>query len=65
MLKILITQVPEVEDLFCGVSSGSEPSLFISNCLYRFGFKPNKDYCQHHSARVTDKSDGIFALAVL
>ena len=28
MLEVLFTQDSKVEDLFCGASSGSEPSLF-------------------------------------
>ena len=31
ILEVLFTQDSEVEDLFCGASSGSEPSLFFSN----------------------------------
>ena len=31
MLEVLITQDSNVEDLFCGASPGSEPSLFFSN----------------------------------
>ena len=31
MLEVLFTQDSEVEDLFCGASSGSEPILFFSN----------------------------------
>ena len=31
VLEVLFTQDSEVEDLFCGASSGSEPSLFFSN----------------------------------
>ena len=34
MLELLITQDSEVEDLFCGVSSGSEPGLFFSNYFF-------------------------------
>ena len=29
VLEVLFTQDSEVEDLFCGASSGSEPSLFF------------------------------------
>ena len=35
MLEVLFTQDSKVEDLFCGASSGSEPSLFFSNYFYR------------------------------
>ena len=31
VLEVLFTQDSEVEDLFCGASSRSEPSLFFSN----------------------------------
>ena len=36
MLKVLFTQNSKVEDLFCGASPGSEPSLFFSNNLFSF-----------------------------
>ena len=39
VLKVLFTQDFEVEDLFCGASSGSEPSLFFSNYFFSLGFK--------------------------
>ena len=31
MLKVLFTQDGKVEDLFCGDSTSSQPSLFFSN----------------------------------
>ena len=34
VLEVLFTQDSEVEDLFCGASSRSEPSLFFSNYLF-------------------------------
>ena len=37
VLEVLFTQNSEVEDLFCGVSSGSEPSLFFSNYSSAWG----------------------------
>ena len=40
MLEVLFTQDSTVEDLFCGASSGSEPSLFFSNYFFSLGFKP-------------------------
>ena len=40
MLNVLFTQDSEVEDMFCGASSGSEPSLFFSNYLFGFGSQP-------------------------
>ena len=43
MFEVLFTQDSKVEDLFCGASSGSEPSLFSSNYLFSLGFKPIQD----------------------
>ena len=43
MLEILFTQDSEVEYLFCGASSSSEPGLFFSNYHFRLGFKPVHD----------------------
>ena len=43
MLAVIFTQDSKVEDLFCGASSGSEPSLFFSNCPFGLGFKPIQD----------------------
>ena len=40
MLEVRFTQDSKVEDLFCGASSGSEPSLLFSNYLFSLGFKP-------------------------
>ena len=50
VLEILFTQVSEVEDLFCGASSPSEPSLFFSNYFFSLGFKPIQDNFQHDFA---------------
>ena len=36
VLEVLFTQDSEVEDLYCGASSGSEPSLFFSN-IFQLG----------------------------
>ena len=47
MLKVLFTHDFEVEDLFCGTSPGSEPSLFFSNNLFSLGFEPVQDDSQH------------------
>ena len=54
MLEVLFTQDSKVEDLFCCVSSGSEPSLFFGNYFFSLGFKPIQDDFQHDSARMTD-----------
>ena len=43
MLEVLFTQDSKVEDLFCGASSGSEPSLFFSNYFFSLGFQPIQD----------------------
>ena len=45
MLEVLFTQDSKVEDLFCGASSGSEPSF--SNYFFSLGFKPIQDDFQH------------------
>ena len=50
VLVVLFTQDSEVEDLFCGASSGSEPSLFFSNYFFSLGFKPIQDNFQHNFA---------------
>ena len=38
MLEVLFTQDSEVKDLFCDASSGSEPNMFFSNCLFGLEF---------------------------
>ena len=43
VLEGLSTQDSEVEDLFCGASSSSEPSLFFSNYFFTLGFKSIQD----------------------
>ena len=65
MLKVLFTQDSKVEDLFCGASSGSEPSLFFSNYFFSLGFKPIQDDFQHDFARMTDEADSSVVLAEL
>ena len=47
---LLILMDSEVEDLFCGASSGSEPSLFFSNYFFSLGFKLIQDNFQHDFA---------------
>ena len=56
MLEVLFTQDSKVEDLFCGASSGSEPSLFFSNYFFSLGLKPIQDDFQHDFARMTDEA---------
>ena len=52
MLEVIFTQDSVVEDVFCGASSGSEPSLFVSNYFFSLGFKPIQDELQHDFARM-------------
>ena len=63
MLEVLFTQDSKVEYLFCGASSGSEPSLFFS--IFSLGFKPIQDDFQHGFARMTDEADSSVILTKL
>ena len=63
MLEVLFTQDFKVEDLFCGASSSSEPSLFFSKYFLSLGFKPIQDDFQHDFARMTDGTDSSVVLA--
>ena len=65
MLKTFFTQDSEVEDLFCGASPSSEPSLFFSNNLFSLGFEPVQDDLQHDFPRMTDKANASVILALL
>ena len=65
MLEVLFTQDPEVKDLFCGASSGSETNLFFSNYFFSLGFKSIQDDFQHDFARMTDEADSSVVLAEL
>ena len=65
MFEVLFTQDSKVEDLLCGASSGSEPSLSFSNYFFSLGFKPVQDDFQHDCARMTDKADSSVVLAEL
>ena len=65
ILKVLFTKDSEVEDLFCGASSGSESSLFFSNYLFTFGFEPVQDDFQHDLTCMTDGTNGSVILAGL
>ena len=60
MLEVLFTQDSKVEDLFCGASSSSEPSLFFS-----LWFKSIQDDFQHDFARMTDEADSSVVLVEL
>ena len=62
ILEVLFTQV---EDLFCGASFSSEPSLFFSNYFFSLGFKPIQDDFQHDFARMTNEADSSVVLAEL
>ena len=62
MLAKLFTQDSKVKELFCGASSGSEPSLFFSNYFFSLGFKPIQDNFQHDFARMTDETDSSVVL---
>ena len=65
MLEELLTQDSKVKDLFCGASSGSEPSLFFSNYFFSLGFQPIQDDFQHDFARMIDEADSSVVLAEL
>ena len=65
MLEVLSTEDSKVEELFCGASSGSEPSLFFSNYFFSLGLKPIQDDFQHDFARMTDETDSSVVLAEL
>ena len=65
MLEVLFTQDSKVKDLFCGASSGSDPSLFFSNYFFSLDFKPIQDDFQHDCALMTDESDSSVVLAEL
>ena len=61
MLEVIFAQDSKVEDMFCGASSGSEPSLFFSNYFFSSGFKSIQD----DFARKTDEADSSVILAAL
>ena len=65
ILEVLFTQDSKVEDLFCGASSGSEPSLFFSNYFFSLGFKPIQDDFHYDFARMNDEADSSVVLAEL
>ena len=65
MLEVLFTQDSKVEYLFCGASSGSEPSLFFSNYFFSLGLQPIQDDFQHDFARMTDEAYSSVVLAEL
>ena len=61
MFQTLFTRDSKVKDLFCGASSGSEPSMFFSNYFFSLGFKPIQDDFQHDF----DEADSSEVLAEL
>ena len=65
MVKIIFTQDSKVEDLFCGASTDSEPSLFFSNNLFSLEFEPVQDDSQHDFTGMTDEANGSVILAEL
>ena len=65
MLEVLFAEDSKVQDLFCGASSGSEPSLFFSNYFLSLGFKPIQDDFQHDFARMTVEADSSVVLEEL
>ena len=65
MLTVLFTQDSGVEDLFCGASPGSEPSLFFSNSLLSLGFELVQDDFQHNFTWMTDEANSSVILAKL
>ena len=65
MLEVLFMQDSKVEDLFCGASSGSEPSLFFINYFFSLGFKLIQDDFEHDFARMIDEADSSVVLAEL
>ena len=62
VLEVLLTQDSKVEDLFCGASSGSEPSLLFSNYFFSLGYKPIQDDFQHDFAQLIDEADSSVVL---
>ena len=65
MLKVLFTQNSEVEDLFCGATPGSEPSLFFRNNLLSLGLEPVQDDPQHDFTWMTVEAYGSVILVEL
>ena len=63
MLEVLFIQDSEVDNLFCGASSISEPSLFFSSYLFGLRFKPLQEDFQHDFAGVADEAGGSVVLA--
>ena len=62
MLEVLFTQNSKVEDLFCGASSGSEPSLFFSNYFFSLGFQPIQDDYKMYKTVIPRMTQAIYSL---
>ena len=58
LLMFDFTQDSDIENLFCGAPSSSEPSVFFSDYFSGLGFKPVQDDFQHDFARMTNEADG-------
>ena len=65
MVQIPLMLDSKVENLFCGASFGSEPSLFFGNYFFSLGFNPIQDDFQHDFAGMTDEGDSFVVLAEL
>ena len=68
MLEVLFRRDSKAEDLFCGASSGSEPSLFFSSYFFSLRFEPIQDDFhdfQHDFTRITNEADSSVVLAEL
>ena len=64
-VQILLMLDSKVEELFCGASSGSVPSLLFSNYFFSLGFKPIQDDFQHDFAQMIGEADSSVVLAEL
>ena len=51
--------------MFCGASSGSEPSLFFSNYFFSSGFKSIQDDFHHDFARKTSVFSALISILYL
>ena len=65
MLKVLLTQYPEIEDLFCCASSCPEASLFFCNNFLHLWLQSVQYDLQHDFALVVYWANGAVVLALL
>ena len=63
MFENTFTQDSDIENLFCGAPSSSEPSVFFSDYFSGLGFKPVQDDFQHDFARMINEADGSVFLS--